>query len=300
MSIENAEEKDKLGVNKKRGKLTNNKKTKAFLFALILLIFAGWVFWGNVWITTSHYVVADPKIPQGFEGFTIAQISDLHNKEWGNSLIKRLKKESPDVIVITGDLIDSNHMDLKVALTFAQEAREVAPVFFVTGNHEAWSGHYSAFKQGLIDIGVTVLEDEATTIEQNGDTITLLGLMDPAFTPKAQFSYEKEGIMTNILSEITTEQDGYRILLSHRPETFSAYVQADIDLVLAGHAHGGQARIPLIGGVVAPDQGFFPDFSQGLHEKNNTRMIVSRGLGNSIIPIRINNNPELVILRLEQ
>ena len=211
MSIENAEEKDKLGVNKKRGKLTNNKKTKAFLFALILLIFAGWVFWGNVWITTSHYVVADPKIPQGFEGFTIAQISDLHNKEWGNSLIKRLKKESPDVIVITGDLIDSNHMDLKVALTFAQEAREVAPVFFVTGNHEAWSGHYSALKQGLIDIGVTVLEDEATTIEQNGDTITLLGLMDPAFMPKAQKKNEKEGLK---LAKKAAEGESYEAMYS--------------------------------------------------------------------------------------
>ena len=300
MSINNAREKDKPVVNKKKGKFKNNKKIKALLFALIILIFTGWVIWGNVWITTSYYTVADSKIPKGFKGFSIAQVSDLHNKEWGDSLVKRLKKEMPDVIVITGDLIDSNHMDLQVALTFAQEARKIAPVYFVTGNHEAWSGHYSTLRQDLIDLGVTVLEDEATIVERDGDEITILGLMDPAFTPSIRFSYEKEGIMTNILSEIKTKPDGYSILLSHRPETFPAYVQAEIDLVLAGHAHGGQVRIPLIGGVVAPDQGFFPDFSQGLHEKNNTRMIVSRGLGNSIIPIRINNNPELVLIRLER
>lgn len=299
MGIENAGEKYKSGVSQQKGKLKNNKKTKALLFGLILLIVTGWVIWGNVWITTSYYTVTDPKIPEGFKGFTIAQVSDLHNKEWGDSLIKRLKQESPDLIVVTGDLIDSNHVDLKIALTFAQEAREVAPVFFVPGNHEAWSGDYDALRQGLIELDVTVLEDEATILERDGDKITILGLMDPAFTPSARFSYEIEGIMTNILSEIITEQDGYRMLLSHRPETFAAYVQAEIDLVLAGHAHGGQIRIPLIGGVVAPDQGFFPDFSQGLYEKNNTKMIVSRGLGNSIIPIRINNKPELVILRLE-
>lgn len=283
---------------KKREKKKSSKMRRLGV-SLTLLILAAWLIWGNFWIKTSHYKVTNQKIPKEFSGFTLAQISDLHNKEWGDSLLKRLKTEAPDLIVITGDLIDSNHMDLAIALKFAQEAVGIAPVYFITGNHEAWSGHYSELKQGLIDFGVKVLENEKVRIEKDGKTLTLMGLMDPAFMPEARFSYEKEAAMANNLSVIMADQDGFKILLSHRPESFAVYVEAEIDLVLSGHAHGGQVRIPFIGGLVAPDQGFFPDFTKGPYKEANTTMIVSRGLGNSIIPLRVNNNPELVIIRLE-
>lgn len=296
--MEDANKTKDLGIKKREKKKSSKRKRRGVV--LTLLILAVWLAWGNLWIKTSHYQVTNPKIPEEFSGFTLAQVSDLHNKDWGDSLLKRIKTESPDLIVITGDLIDSNHMDLAIALKFAQEAVGIAPVYFATGNHEAWSGHYGELKQGLIDFGVNVLENEKVRIEKDGKAITLMGLMDPAFMPDARFAYEREAAMANNLAEIMTHQDDFKILLSHRPESFAVYVEAEVDLVLAGHAHGGQVRIPFIGGLVAPDQGFFPNFTKGPYKEANTTMIVSRGLGNSIIPLRVNNNPELVMIRLER
>ena len=147
--------------------------------------------------------------------------------------------------------------------------------------------------------GVTVLEDAQTDISLTGEFIRLIGVNDPSYQTDYLFGDAKT-VMNTKLEELHTEQDRFTILLSHRPELFETYVDHDLDLVLSGHAHGGQFRLPFVGGLVAPNQGFFPEYDAGLYSMNHTNMIVSRGIGNSILPFRFNNRPEVIIIELKK
>ncbi len=260
-----------------------------------------WTVWGNTALMTNAVAISSSRIPAAFSGFRIAQVSDLHNAEFGKNnaeLLKLLSESRPDIIVITGDLIDANHTDVGIALCFAQESVRIAPTYYVTGNHEAASPQYDTLKAGLEEAGVIVLEDEAVSLERNGETITLLGLGDPDFTVKGDMFGETSAMVSTKLKNLDDGEGGYTILLSHRPELFETYVNCSIDLVFAGHAHGGQFRLPFIGGVIAPNQGLFPKYDAGLYTDGGTNMVVSRGIGNSIIPLRFNNRPEIVLVEL--
>ncbi len=260
-----------------------------------------WTVWGNTALMTNAVAISSSRIPAAFSGFRIAQVSDLHNAEFGKNnaeLLKLLSESRPDIIVITGDLIDANHTDVGIALCFAQESVRIAPTYYVTGNHEAASPQYDTLKAGLEEAGVIVLEDEAVSLERNGETITLLGLGDPDFTVKGDMFGETSAMVSTKLKNLDDGEGGYTILLSHRPELFETYVNCSIDLVFAGHAHGGQFRLPFIGGVIAPNQGLFPKYDAGLYTDGGTNMVVSRGIGNSIIPLRFNNQPEIVLVEL--
>ncbi|WPS86274.1 metallophosphoesterase [Brevibacillus halotolerans] len=285
--------------------MKNIKKEKRKKIVTILLVslfaFSGWVYWGNTAIQTTKININNEKIPESFDGFTIVQVSDLHNAEFGNNqsrLLNAIKAVSPDFIAVTGDLIDSNHTDVAKAMEFINGAIEIAPVYYVTGNHEARSDQYAKLKQQMLEAGVIMLEDEGTTIKREGASIRLFGLNDPNFTATDD-AYESTAMVDTKLKAMLSKNNEYTILLSHRPELFDIYAENSIDMVLSGHAHGGQVRLPFIGGLVAPNQGFFPKYSEGVHEKEQTKMIVSRGLGNSIIPVRINNRPELVVITLD-
>ena len=179
-----------------------------------------------------------------------------------------------------------------------QESVRIAPTYYVTGNHEAASPQYDTLKAGLEEARVIVLEDEAVSLERNGETITLLGLGDPDFTVNGDMFGETSAMVSTKLKNLDDGEGGYTILLSHRPELFETYVNCGTDLVFAGHAHGGQFRLPFIGGLVAPNQGLFPQYDAGLYTDGSTSMVVSRGIGNSIIPFRINNRPEIVLVEL--
>lgn len=264
----------------------------------ILLI---WTVWSNKALMVSTISISSSHIPAAFSGFRIAQVSDLHNSEFGKNnteLLKLLSESRPDIIAITGDLIDANHTDVGIALGFAQESVRIAPTYYVTGNHEAASPQYDTLKAGLEEAGVIVLEDEAVSLERNGETITLLGLGDPDFTVKGDMFGETSAMVSTKLKNLDDGEGGYTILLSHRPELFETYVNCSIDLVFAGHAHGDQFRLPFIGGLVAPNQGMFPQYDAGLYTDGSTSMVVSRGIGNSIIPFRFNNRPEIVLVEL--
>ena len=264
----------------------------------ILLI---WTVWGNKALMVSTISISSSHIPAAFSGFRIAQVSDLHNSEFGKNnteLLKLLSESRPDIIAITGDLIDANHTDVGIALGFAQESVRIAPTYYVTGNHEAASPQYDTLKAGLEEAGVIVLEDEAISLERNGETITLLGLGDPDFTVNGDMFGETSAMVSTKLKNLDDGEGGYTILLSHRPELFETYVNCGIDLVFAGHAHGGQFRLPFISGLVAPNQGLFPQYDAGLYTDGSTSMVVSRGIGNSIIPFRFNNRPEIVLVEL--
>ena len=276
------------------------KKRKIIILVVFLFLFmVSWLLWGNLSVKTSQLKVTSKDLPQEFDKFSIAHISDLHNAEYGKNnemLIDILKSESPDIIAITGDLIDSNNTDLEVAISFAQQAAKIAPCYFVAGNHEAWIGsQYEELKTSLENVGVTILQDEAIELYYGDKCIQLIGLNDPDFSERDSFL--SESILETKLSQMNI-RDGFTMLLSHRPECFNVYQNKNIDLVLSGHAHGGQFRLPFLGGVIAPNQGFFPKYDAGIYTENGTTMIVSRGIGNSIIPLRINNRPEIVIIEL--
>ena len=268
---------------------------------LCVTILVVWTVWGNTALMVSTISISSSRIPAAFSGFRIAQVSDLHNAEFGENnaeLLKLLSESRPDIIVITGDLIDANHTDVGIALGFAQESVRIAPTYYVTGNHEAASPQYDTLKVGLEAAGVIVLEDETVYIERGGETISLLGLADSDFTIRGDMFGEVPAMVSTKLRNLVDDESRYTILLSHRPELFETYVDGGINLVFSGHAHGGQFRLPFIGGLVAPNQGLFPKYDAGLYTDGSTSMVVSRGIGNSIIPFRFNNRPEIVLVEL--
>ena len=277
------------------------KKKKYILFAVLSAVVIGliiWMAWGNTALELNGYTITSSRLPESFGGYRIAHVSDLHNAlmgEGNEKLLTMLREANPDMIAITGDLIDSRNTNVEIALQFVQEAMKIAPCYYVTGNHEARKNEYNELKSGMESNGVIVLEDSNTEINIDGNTITIIGVNDPSFQTDYLFG-DSESIMNTKLAELHTNEDGFTILLSHRPELFATYVDHDINLVLSGHAHGGQFRIPFIGGVVAPYQGFFPEFDAGIYTDGNTNMFVSRGIGNSILPFRVNNRPEVILI----
>ena len=281
--------------------LTKKARIMLCVIGTIFFTLFIWTVWGNTALMTNAVAISSSRIPAAFSGFRIAQISDLHNAEFGKNnaeLLKLLSESRPDIIVITGDLIDANHTDVGIALGFAQESVRIAPTYYVTGNHEAASPQYDTLKAGLEEEGVIVLEDEAISLERGGETISLIGLADPDFTVKGEVFGEAPVMVSAKLKNLNDGEGKYTIMLSHRSELFETYVNCGIDLVFAGHAHGGQFRLPFIGGVIAPNQGLFPKYDAGLYTDGGTNMVVSRGIGNSIIPLRFNNRPEIVLVEL--
>ena len=277
-----------------------NKKHWLCFIAISLIVISACILLGNNNLGITEYYVTSAKIPDPFDGFEIAQISDLHNAEFGDEnkdLLVLLSQIEPNVIVLTGDLIDSRHTDIEVALDFASKAVQIAPVCYVTGNHEARVPEYAQLKTGLTDLGVTVLENQKVQITKDGAGITLMGIQDPSFRTDYLFG-DAESVSRQAITSLQNKSDGFTVLLSHRPELFDLYVDTGVDLVFSGQAHGGQFRLPVVGGLVAPNQGFFPRYDAGQFIEENTTMIVSRGVGNSIIPFRINNPPEIVVVEL--
>ncbi len=244
----------------------------------------------NVSIDVTDYKYKSKKVSSELSGFKIAHISDLHNRRFGDEnayLIDKIKACEPDIIVISGDLLDSRHTDIEAAVEFAASASEIAPVYYTTGNHEQRfsQSELSYFLDRLRNAGVIVLEDEAVELS-NG--MRLVGLSD-------------KSVGTDVLPKLLSQgsHEELTLLISHKPHYAQWYADCGADLTFCGHAHGGQVIIPFVGGLIAPDQGLFPKLTQGLHYYGNSATVISRGLGNSLIPIRINNPPELVIVTLE-
>ncbi len=273
------------------------KKRKKMLWVILLLgiaVLVGWIAWGNRTIGCTELQVRSAHLPEAFSGYTIAQVSDLHNAEFGadnERLLEALRQAAPDLIALTGDLVDSRRTDLDCAIAFVQAAVEIAPVYYVTGNHESRIAAYPELEHAMEQAGVHVLRNETEQIEWDGALLSVSGVDDPTF-----FTTDEQFVQT--LQSLLPTDDTFTLLLSHRPELFGTYVGCGVDLTLSGHAHGGQFRLPGIGGLFAPDQGIFPDYDAGAYSDADSTMVVSRGLGNSLFPFRVNNNPELVLITL--
>ena len=282
----------------------DTRKKKFILYIVLVAVLAAlmiWIAWGNTALERNTYTITSSRLPDSFDGYRIAHVSDLHNAQMGKDnemLLTMLREAEPDMIAITGDLIDSRNTDVDIAFQFVQKAVEIAPCYYVTGNHEARISEYEELEARMASVGVVILKDISTEIRIGEDTITLIGVDDPSFQTDYLFG-DSEAVMSSKLTALHTDGDGFTILLSHRPELFEIYKSHDIDLVLSGHAHGGQFRLPFIGGIVAPNQGFFPKYDVGLYTEGHTNMLVSRGIGNSILPFRINNRPEVLLVELK-
>ncbi|MCU5171568.1 metallophosphoesterase [Bacillus paranthracis] len=266
----------------------------------ILVAFITFLYLQNNLIGITEVKITSSKIPSSFKGYKILQISDLHNKQFGNKqgvLIQKIESIDPDIIAITGDLIDSKSYDAEVSMQLIREIVKKYPVYFVTGNHEQWSGKYNRLEKELKKYDVNVLRNEHVGIRKGEQEINLLGIDDPEFVTGNR---DEGNIIIDEIkkAKIEMQPDKYNVLLSHRPEFIKEYTNERLDLVLSGHAHGGQVRLPFIGGLVVPNQGVLPKYTAGLYVEQNTSMVVSRGLGNSIIPQRILNRPEIVVVQL--
>ncbi|WP_430697367.1 metallophosphoesterase [Metabacillus mangrovi] len=274
------------------------KATAAFAFFLVL---AAYFYIQNNGVTVTQIEVSSRKIPEAFSGYKILQVSDLHNKSFSEdqvNLTEKMTRIKPDVIVFTGDLVDSKRYSEDEAVTLARKSRSIAPVYFVTGNHEWLSGKYSSLEKKLKKAGVIVLRNEAVELSKGPDSVRLMGIDDPA---AESGGYNEPAVAEKgIRLAGGEEKSDYTILLSHRPELLQVYAKYNVDLVFSGHAHGGQVRLPFIGGLIAPNQGLLPKLTVGKHTSKDTTMVISRGLGNSVIPVRAGNQPELVVVSLRK
>ena len=273
---------------------------KTVIGATLMIGLGMWVLKENKHLKVTYHEIRNEKIPSSISGFTIVHLSDYHNTLFGENnkaLVDKVKENKPDLIAVTGDLIDSRTTDLKVALLLMKEMRKIAPVYYVSGNHESRVTEYEALENSLREIGIEVLNNRMTIPNKEVGPICLYGVQDPSFARRKSGESERT-IMEKQLDSLPQYDHKYAILLSHRPELLDLYAEFSFDLVLSGHAHGGQVRLPLFGGILAPNQGFFPMLTSGMHKMKNTSMIISRGIGNSAFPLRVNNPPELIVIKL--
>lgn len=267
---------------------------------LILLLFAagGWLLWDNRRLDVTTYEVVLDELPSTADGLRIAQLSDLHAAQFGtfhDRVVAATTAAQPDLIALTGDLIDYRTTQLDGVLAMTERLQAIAPTYFVLGNHEADSTLMGELITGLEAQGITVLRDEAVDVQIPGGELTVAGLDDPWLRTAAG---ESRRDAAGLLAGLDLPADGPTVLLAHRPEQLGRYTGTGVDLVLSGHAHGGQVRIPGVGGLFAPHQGMLPSLTEGVHELEGTTMVISRGLGNSSVGVRVNNPRELVVVEL--
>ena len=278
-----------------------SKKAKifvAFLFC-VAIVFLGYNIIQNQHFEVNKITIKCETLPEDFQGYKIVQVSDLHNTEFGennSALLSAIKEQSPDIIVVTGDIVDSRRTNVQIARDFVNDASKVAPVYYVTGNHEARVKVEDEIDNVELNENVIVLHNKDVLIEKGESVIQLIGVDDPDYKAvKDSTEYMNKRLNKYCNNEY------FKILLSHRPELFEVYVENEMNVIFSGHAHGGQFRLPFIGGVIAPHQGLLPTYDAGLfYATNDATMVISRGLGNSIIPLRINNPPELIVVTLDK
>lgn len=260
------------GNPKRRIQGTGNKAALGVLVSLGLI---SWTAWENASLEITEYVHHDSQIPEPFSGFRIAHVTDLHNSVYGKQnvrLLEALRGTKPDCIFITGDLVDSRNTNLPIALDFVRRTADIAPIYYVPGNHESrLRGQYAQLVRGLKEYGVNVLANQTATLFRGKERICLIGADDPGF----QIGDDGD-LMKSSLSKLAISEESFNILLVHRPELFPVYSDFPIDLVFSGHSHGGQIRIPHLGGVYVPCQGFFPTYDAGKFTKTQ-RPCISAG-----------------------
>lgn len=282
-----------------------------FIFIGIFILMYLYIKYNVNTLEVTKYVVENKKVPKEFDGYNIVQISDLHSKLFGENnkkLIQKIKSLNPDIVVVTGDLIDGENNNYNVALDFLKEISKLYRVYYIIGNHEQkslikkYKDEYKDYFNKLHQIDFVNLDNNKVEIVKGESNINLYGLTVPYSCYKYLFdNQETTSIDIDFLEEKLgkVDREQFNILLAHTPFYFDEYEKWGADLTLCGHVHGGIVRLPIVGGLLSPDRKFFPKYDLGEYTKNKSTMIVSKGLGGSKVLIRVNCKPEIVNIKLK-
>lgn len=281
----------------RRKKKHSSHRLLAAVLALVAL-FSLLLYRSNRTLQTQRFSCAFQDLPAAFDGFTIVHLTDLHGAEFGkrnHDLLLAVSEARPDCIVITGDLLDQDQINAESYIaSIAPVFSELAPTFFVTGNHEWARADAREMKEKLLECGVTVLSNEAISLTRDEQSIVLAGIDDPN-----GFADQKTPeVLAAEIYEAT--EDPFWILLAHRNTHFAPqYSLLGADLVLSGHGHGGMIRLPFTDGLISADRTLFPSYTAGFYEEHGSTLFVSRGLGNSGNSFRLFNRPQVAVLTLK-
>lgn len=268
---------------------------KLLLFLMILALFFGFFLWDIFSICAQDEAVALPALPKSFDGLRLVQISDLHGASFGDGnvrLIDAVRDAKPDLICITGDLFDEK-TDISQLPPFLSALSNLAPTYYVTGNHEWQLKNLKDILSMMQQHGIQVLQNTYHVLCRGADKLILAGVDDPC-GPLERTSPDE------LVRQIRAAEgsDVPIIMLSHRNDELELWSDLQVMLVLSGHCHGGIVRLPVIGGVFGSNRELFPKYDAGIFRKNGTTVYVSRGLGCSSIRFRLFNRPQLSVLRL--
>ena len=273
------------------------RRKTAVLLVLTALLAAGFLLWGNCSLQTTETALVSPALPPAFDGLRIVELADLHGRVFGRGsrrLLAAVRRAEPDLICIDGDLFDE-HTDLAMLPPLLRGLCAIAPVYYVTGNHE-WRvpGLRGSLAQ-MRACGVTVLQDDWRVLRRGEDALIVAGTDDPCGPAERKTPAE-------LIADIRAEagEAAFLLLLTHRNDQLPQWSALGVQAVLAGHCHGGVVRLPFVGGLFGTDRRLFPAWDAGLYRQGETALYVSRGLGYTNVHFRLFNRPEVAVIVLRR
>ncbi len=289
---------------KNTGTWFGRKRGPIIAVLLVVMIAAVLLFAFNNTVGVTHVTVYIDDLPNGFEGFKIVQLTDLHSAWFGgeqSELMTKLERENPDIVVFTGDMQDNLLLDLEPTLSLVRQIE--VPIYSVSGNHEGGDGYLDGQQlffntvAALKRAGVICLENERAEIFRGGQSISLYGISDHRTCCRR---YYVESYLAHVRPD-PFQKDECAVLLYHRANQADELTGLNVDLILSGHLHGGVIRLPIVGGLLSPERTLFPEYDAGLYAlEDGTQLVVSRGLGNSASLPRIFNPPEIMAVTLQK
>lgn len=273
------------------------RRKTAVLLVLTALLAAGFLLWGNCSLQTTETALVSPALPPAFDGLRIVELADLHGRVFGRGsrrLLAAVRRAEPDLICIDGDLFDE-YTDLAMLPPLLRGLCAIAPVYYVTGNHEWRVPGLRGILAQMRACGVTVLQDDWRVLRRGEDALVLAGTDDPCGPAERKTPAE-------LIADIRAEagEAAFLLLLAHRNDQLPQWSALGVQAVLAGHCHGGVVRLPFVGGLFGTDRRLFPAWDAGLYRQGETALYVSRGLGYTNVHFRLFNRPEVAVIVLRR
>lgn len=273
------------------------RRKTAVLLVLTALLAAGFLLWGNCSLQTTETTLVSPALPPAFDGLRIVELADLHGRVFGRGsrrLLAAVRRAEPDLICIDGDLFDE-HTDLAMLPPLLRGLCAIAPVYYVTGNHEWRVPGLRGILAQMRACGVTVLQDDWRVLRRGEDALVLAGTDDPCGPAERKTPAE-------LIADIRADagEAAFLLLLAHRNDQLPQWSALGVQAVLAGHCHGGVVRLPFVGGLFGTDRRLFPAWDAGLYRQGETALYVSRGLGYTNVHFRLFNRPEVAVIVLRR
>lgn len=273
------------------------RRKTAVLLVLTALLAAGFLLWGNCSLQTTETTLVSPALPPAFDGLRIVELADLHGRVFGRGsrrLLAAVRRAEPDLICIDGDLFDE-HTGLAMLPPLLRGLCSIAPVYYVTGNHEWRVPGLRGILAQMRACGVTVLQDDWRVLRRGEDALIVAGTDDPCGPAERKTPAE-------LIADIRAEagEAAFLLLLAHRNDQLPQWSALGVQAVLAGHCHGGVVRLPFVGGLFGTDRRLFPAWDAGLYRQGETALYVSRGLGYTNVHFRLFNRPEVAVIVLRR